>query len=66
MDTVEVRPALTFDCPDCGAENFIRLAIIDDPTEAHNQPSNTTLYRVTRKAKCKECQHEFSMAHAPV
>jgi hypothetical protein len=60
---IELRPAYLFDCPDCGAENLIRIMLIDgtpdeetaQAREAMDIPEDSPIPTYPRDFTCKSC-----------
>jgi predicted nucleic acid-binding Zn ribbon protein len=60
---IELRPAYLFDCPECGAENLIRIMFIEgtpdeeaaEAREALGIPDDEPVPTYPRDFKCKSC-----------
>ena len=62
---IELHPASFFDCPNCGAENFIRHVVLDDNgTLDPNMPVTTEMdgdgkekiYEIPQAVACSQCK----------
>lgn len=66
---VELRPAYSWDCPDCGRENFVRGLVpefsdedLQDLRDNHGlQPWDTgDFVMMPQSVQCKHCRSVFS------
>lgn len=67
-NSIELHPALTWDCESCGRENILRLAVdshSDDPgspaakfVEKHQKESAISA-RIPEYVKCSHCSASF-------
>lgn len=73
MTQIELRPAWTWDCPECGAGNVYREQVVEDPEIAADikraalaegcpeEDFEYAIYPLPERMRCIECKQEFDV-----